>query len=119
VDGDRFRVEAPAIIVLDPQSPHFKAYKGLRYFPPNLDFRYELPLTANPKPETVVIMSTRSNQRQATRVGRFDFGVKGTECPARGHPRRRDGRPLPLNSPLYGRSHRGISWYSPSTREAS
>lgn len=67
----------PAIIVFDPQSPHFKAYKGLKYFPPNLDFRYELALTPNPKPDTVVIMSTRGNQRQATRVGWFDFLAEG------------------------------------------
>jgi len=67
----------PAVIVFDPQSPHFKDYKGLKYFPPNLALRYELPLTANPKPETVVIMSTRGNRRQATRVGWFDFTVEG------------------------------------------
>jgi uncharacterized protein (DUF1684 family) len=67
----------PAIIVFDPQSPHFKLYKGLKYFPPNLDFRYELPLTPNPKPETIVIMSTRGNQRRATRVGWFDFLAGG------------------------------------------
>jgi uncharacterized protein len=67
----------PAIIVFDPQSPHFKEYKGLKYFPPNFAFRYELPLTANPSPERVVIMSTRGNQRQATRVGWFDFMAEG------------------------------------------
>jgi uncharacterized protein (DUF1684 family) len=67
----------PAIIVFDPESPRFKQYKGLKYFPPNLAFRYELALTPNPKPETVVIMSTRGNQRHATRVGWFDFSVDG------------------------------------------
>jgi uncharacterized protein len=68
----------PAIIVFDPRSPHFAEFKGLKYFPPNLALRYELPLTANPKPETLVIMSTRGNQRQATRVGWFDFLIEGT-----------------------------------------
>jgi uncharacterized protein (DUF1684 family) len=67
----------PAIIVFDPQSPRFKEYKGLKYFAPNLAFRYELALTPNPRPETVVIMSTRGNQRHATRVGWFDFSVEG------------------------------------------
>ncbi|HUR32876.1 MAG TPA: DUF1684 domain-containing protein [Vicinamibacterales bacterium] len=67
----------PAIIVCDPRSPHFADYKGLTYFPPNLSLRYELPLTPNPKPETVVIMSTRGNQRQAARVGWFEFRVDG------------------------------------------
>jgi len=67
----------PGIIVFDPQSPRFKEYKGLKYFPPNLALRYELPLVPNPKPETVVIMSTRGNQRRATRVGWFEFLVEG------------------------------------------
>jgi len=67
----------PAVIVFDPQSPHFKEYRGLKYFPPNLALRYELPLTPNPKPETLVIMSTRGNRRQATRVGWFEFVVDG------------------------------------------
>ena len=68
----------PAIIVFDPQSPRFKAYKGLKYFPPDLSYRYELALTPNPKPETTVIMSTRGNQRRADRVGWFDFVVATT-----------------------------------------
>lgn len=68
----------PGIIVFDPKSPRFKAYKGLKYFPADLAYRYELPLTPNPKPETMVILSTRGNQRNAQRVGWFDFVVGGT-----------------------------------------
>lgn len=71
----------PAIIVFDPKSPHFASYKGLAYFPPNLALRYELPLTPNPHPETVTVLSTRGNQRRATRVGWFAFAVDGV--PAR------------------------------------
>jgi hypothetical protein len=65
----------PVIIVFDPKSPRFAAYKGLKYFPPDLSYRFELPLTINPKPETMVILSTRGNQRKAARVGWFDFVV--------------------------------------------
>ena len=68
----------PGIIVFDPQSPRLKEYKGLKYFPPDLSYRYELPLTPNPKAETVVIMSTRGNQRNARRVGWFEFLVGST-----------------------------------------
>jgi uncharacterized protein (DUF1684 family) len=68
----------PAVIVFDPQSPRFKQFKGLRYFPVDLAYRYELPLTPNPKPETVMIMSTVGNQRHARRVGWFDFVVGKT-----------------------------------------
>ena len=70
----------PAIIVFDPQSPHFASYKGLHWFAPDLRLRYVLPLTANPSPDTVIIMSTRGNQRRALRVGWFDFKVGKNAC---------------------------------------
>lgn len=70
----------PAIIVFDPQSPHFASYKGLHWFAPDLRLRYVLPLTANPSPDTVIILSTRGNQRRALRVGWFDFKVGKTAC---------------------------------------
>jgi uncharacterized protein len=70
----------PALIVFDPTSPRFKEYKGLKYFPPDLAFRYELPLTPNPKRDIVMVLSTRGNQRRAERVGWFDFMVGDTPC---------------------------------------
>ena len=70
----------PAIIVFDPQSPRFKEYKGLQYFPIDLAYRYELPLTRNPEPDPVIIMSTLGHRRRAERVGWFDFQVGGTAC---------------------------------------
>ena len=68
----------PGIIVFDPKSPRFKDYKGLQYFPADLSYRYELALTPNPKPETMIILSTRGNQRNAQKVGWFDFVVGTT-----------------------------------------
>jgi hypothetical protein len=70
----------PALIVFDPESPRFKEYKGLKYFPVDLKYRYVLPLTPNPKPDTVIIMSTRGNERPALRAGWFDFRVGKTRC---------------------------------------
>jgi uncharacterized protein len=70
----------PAIIVFDPQSPRFKAYKGLQYFPVDLKYRYELPLTPNPKPEEIVILSTLGHRRRALRVGWFEFLVGDVPC---------------------------------------
>ncbi len=70
----------PAIIVFDPQSPRFKEYKGLAYFPIDLSYRYELALTKSPKPEKAVIMSTRGNRRMAERVGWADFRVGDAAC---------------------------------------
>jgi uncharacterized protein (DUF1684 family) len=70
----------PAIIVFDPQSPRFKEYKGLDYFPIDLSYRYELSLKRDAKPEKIVIMSTRGNRRNAERVGWFDFLVGDSPC---------------------------------------
>lgn len=70
----------PAIIVFDPQSPRFKEYKGLEYFPVDLSYRYELSLKRFAKPEKIVILSTKGNRRSAERVGWFDFLVGDTPC---------------------------------------
>jgi uncharacterized protein (DUF1684 family) len=70
----------PAIIVFDPKSPGFARYKGLQWFPVDFAYRYLLPLTPNPKPDTVLILSTRGNRRRAVRVGWFDFRVGPTRC---------------------------------------
>lgn len=65
----------PGLIVFDPKSPRYADYKGLKYFPADLAYRYELPLTVNPKPETIEILSTRGNKRRATRVGWLEFMI--------------------------------------------
>ena len=70
----------PAIIVFDPQSQNFAHYKGLHWFDPDLRYRYVLALTPNAHPDTLIIMSTRGNQRHALRVGWFDFKVGKVAC---------------------------------------
>jgi uncharacterized protein len=70
----------PALIVFDPQSPRFKEYKGLAYFPIDLSYRYELPLQRNRWPEKTTIMSTRNNARSAELVGWVEFLVGATPC---------------------------------------
>jgi uncharacterized protein len=68
----------PGLIVFDPKSPRFSSYKGLSYFPADLNYRYEVPLIPNPKREVVTIQSTRGNTRQAQRVGWVELLVDGT-----------------------------------------
>ena len=70
----------PALIVFDPKSPRYSSYKGIPYYPVDLGYRFELPLTANPKPDTIEILSTRGNHRRAMRVGWFDFMLAGKRC---------------------------------------
>lgn len=67
----------PGIIVLDPRSSHFARYHGLDWFPVDLDYRFVVPLTANTKADTTLIMSTRGNARRAVLAGWFDVLVKG------------------------------------------
>jgi uncharacterized protein len=67
----------PAIIVFDPKSAHFSRYHGLEWYPADLAYRFAVPLTPNPEPDTTTIMSTRGNQRRAVLAGWFDLRVKG------------------------------------------
>ena len=67
----------PALIVFDPKSPRFADYKGLEYFPVDFAYRFELPLTPNPRADSTIIASTRGNQRRALKAGWFDFRVDG------------------------------------------
>jgi uncharacterized protein (DUF1684 family) len=75
----------PALIVFDPRSPRYAEYHGMEWFPWDAAFRYVVALTPNPRPDTVVILSTRGNARRALRVGWFDFRVKGTPCRLEAH----------------------------------
>ncbi|MBN2338898.1 MAG: DUF1684 domain-containing protein [Acidobacteria bacterium] len=70
----------PALIVFDPESPRFAGYKGFRWFPVDLAWRYELPLERDPAAEKTVILSTRGHRRTAERAGWFRFSVGGEEC---------------------------------------
>jgi hypothetical protein len=67
----------PAIIVFDPKSPRFAEYKPTPSFPVDLSWRFAAPLTPSPKPDTVIILSTRGNERRALRVGWFDLEHDG------------------------------------------
>ncbi len=70
----------PAVIVFDPKSPRYALYHGIPYFPVDFAYRFEVPLQANPKPETTIILSTRGNRRRAVRAGWFEVAVGGRSC---------------------------------------
>jgi len=70
----------PALIVFDPQSPRYKLYKGIPYFPVDLAWRFAVPLTPAPNPDTITILSTRGNQRRAVVAGWFEFTAAKTPC---------------------------------------
>lgn len=70
----------PAIIVFDPKSPRYSQYKGIRYFPPNLDYHVIAKFAPSPHPDTTIILSTRGNRRRAVKAGWFEFTVNGEAC---------------------------------------
>jgi len=70
----------PGLIVFDPESPRFKEYKGLSYYPVDPSYRFVLPLIPNTESDTMIILSTRGNQRRALRAGWFEFTVEGKKA---------------------------------------
>ncbi len=75
----------PAIIVFDPRSRRFADFKGREYYPVDLAYRFVARLVPAPKPDTVIILSTRGNQRRALRVGWFDLRVGSRRCRLEAH----------------------------------
>lgn len=75
----------PAIIVFDPKSPRYAEYKGMKWFAPDLAYRFVAPLTLNPRPDTTTIMSTRGNERRAIRVGWFELKLAGRAVKLEAH----------------------------------
>ncbi|MEY4373922.1 MAG: hypothetical protein RL760_88 [Candidatus Eisenbacteria bacterium] len=67
----------PALIVFDPQSPHFANAHDPEWYPVDFAYRFVAPLTPNPDADTTIIMSTRGNARRAVLAGWFDLLVKG------------------------------------------
>ncbi len=70
----------PAIIVFDRKMNGLERFRGLKHYRVDLNYCFALPLTENPAPDTVVILSTRGNQRRALRIGWFHFMVGDTKC---------------------------------------
>ncbi len=70
----------PAIIVFDPKSPRFAEYAPTPEFPADFAYRFVAPLVPSPRPDTVIILSTRGNERRALRVGWFDLKIGGKAC---------------------------------------
>lgn len=75
----------PALIVFDPKSAGYARYHGLEWYPPDLSYRFILPLTPNPRADTTIIMSTRGNPRRAVLAGWFDLRVKGKRVRLEAH----------------------------------
>jgi len=61
--------------VFDPAAPAKKAFTGLKWFPPNPALRLNATFTANPKPDKVVVMTSRGLRKEFYRAGTLAFTV--------------------------------------------
>ena len=66
----------PALILFDAFSPRFKEFKGIKHYAVDMNYRFVLPMTPNPKHgDTLTIASTKGPGRPAIRLGWFDFMI--------------------------------------------
>lgn len=63
--------------VFDPAAPAKEAFTGLKWFPPNPALRLQATFTANPKPDKVVVMTSRGLRKEFYRAGTLAFTVDG------------------------------------------
>ncbi len=52
---------------------------GLEYFPPDFIYRFKVKLAAHAKQERVVMTTSKGQQREFLRYGRFEFEIDGTK----------------------------------------
>ena len=78
---DSFRISKDDFFASDPHSPLTKqqkrSFRGLVYFPENLDLRFELPLEIFPEQEEIEIQTSTGDVRHYRRHGRIHFTVEG------------------------------------------
>ena len=80
-DLDDFRAAKDDFFAHDRQSPLMggqrREFKGLHYFPENLDLRLELALERFLKPDQIQVQTSTGDVQTYTRYGRFHFSVDG------------------------------------------
>lgn len=78
VQMDRFRLRLshqryPALILFDANGPHVKDPVAQHWYDYDPRYRFEAALIPDASPDTVIIHSTRGNERRALRMGWFDL----------------------------------------------
>ena len=55
-------------------------FKGLNYYPADINYRFELELIEHSEKNTLKIEDTKGNIREFIRYGEFRFKIDGTDC---------------------------------------
>lgn len=80
----RGREEKDTFFRIHPSSPiPFKermSFKGLDFYPPDSNYRFELKLHEHKEKKIVKMMDTKGNEREFLRWGEFRFRINGKEC---------------------------------------
>jgi len=80
----RGRKEKDTFFRIHPSSPiPFKeriSFKGLDFYPPGPNYRFELKLHEHKEKKIVKMMDTKGNEREFLRWGEFRFKINGKEC---------------------------------------
>jgi uncharacterized protein (DUF1684 family) len=67
-----------------PQSPippmQLSEFKGLDYYPPHPEFRFELDLNEHKDKETLRVQDSKGGERKLIRWGEFKFHINGKDC---------------------------------------
>lgn len=78
------REEKDKFFKLHPQSPlsfdDRQKFKGLNYYSPDPDYRFEIALHEHKPKEIIKIEDTQGNERKFLRWGEFEFTINGTLC---------------------------------------
>jgi uncharacterized protein (DUF1684 family) len=56
------------------------SFKGLYYYPPDINYRFELELVEHGEKKSLQVEDTKGNMRDFIRYGEFRFTIDGTEC---------------------------------------
>jgi len=75
----------PALILFDPDGPHVRDPVRQHWYAYDPRYRFEASLTADPSPDTVIIHSTRGNERRALRMGVFELALPGGKAKLEAH----------------------------------
>jgi uncharacterized protein (DUF1684 family) len=116
---EREREEKNRFFVLDPRSPipleerDNLVGKGLSYFPPDPNLRFELTLDEHKEKKKIVVATSKDGEREFIRWGEFRFEVDGNLCTLQAYKSDRDeeGLWVPFKDKTSGKETYGAGRY--------
>ena len=81
MDLAEFRAEKDRFMKTHPQSPltpqQKRSFTGLKYYPENLDLRFDVSITPDPEQPTLEMATSSGESRPYIRAGSFQFPIRG------------------------------------------